>query len=96
MGVHRPANPRMAALLAALAIVATAFTLSEWLQGSPALPSLVLLSLSLAALAVAPWFRRAEPQVPSRSACHKCGAEPREALPFCLMCGAFPRLPPTT
>ena len=86
----------MAALLAALAMVAVAFTLYEWSQESAALPSLILLSLSLAALAVAPWFRREAPQAPSRSACHKCGAEPREALPFCLMCGAFPRLPPTS
>jgi hypothetical protein len=94
--VHRPANPRMAAFLAALAVVAVSFTLYEWAQGSAALPSLVLLSLSLSALAVAPWVRRAEPAAPSRSACHKCGAEPREPLGFCLMCGAFPRLPPTS
>jgi hypothetical protein len=86
----------MAAFLAALAVTAASFTLYEWTQGSAALPSLVLLSFSLAALAVAPWFRRAEPAAPSRSACHKCGAEPREALPFCLMCGAFPRLPPVS
>jgi hypothetical protein len=94
--VHRPANPRLAALLAVLAIAAAAFTLYGWTQGSAALPSLLLLSLSLAGLAVAPWFKAAAPPEPSRSACHKCGAEPREPLPFCLMCGAFPRSPPAS
>lgn len=94
--MRRPANLRLATLLASLAVVAASFTLYEWTQGSPALPSLLLLTVSLAALAVAPWFKPSARPEPSRSACHKCGAEPREALPFCLMCGAFPRSPPTS
>ena len=94
--MDRTPNLPLAVALGGLAAIALALNAYRWTTTQElSLPFAGLAVALLVMLAILPWTAGRPTIDPSITLCHKCGAPdpPSQAAPFCLMCGAFPRVP---
>ncbi|HUR24712.1 MAG TPA: hypothetical protein VM327_01710 [Candidatus Thermoplasmatota archaeon] len=91
----RTPNLPLAFALGGLAALALALTAYRWTTDHElSVPALGVAILLLVALAILPTATGRPIVDPTLLLCQKCGAaSPSHAAAFCLMCGAFPRVP---